>query len=72
MFFREDGLDMTDPASSSSSPGAVAGKAADDDVEDRHDAVKDCFEDAADAVDDGHDAGADGLKDGLDLSRKIC
>ncbi|KAI4221242.1 MAG: hypothetical protein L6R36_007042 [Xanthoria steineri] len=63
------GLDMTDAAASSSSAGAVAGKAADDDVEDRHDAVEDGFEDVADAVDDGHDAGADGLEDRFDLLR---
>lgn len=60
---------MTDAAASSSPAGAVAGEAADDDVEDGHDAVEDGFEDVADAVDDGHDAGADGLEDRLDLLR---
>lgn len=65
--FGKEGLDMTDPAASSSSASAVAGEAADDDVEDGHDAVEDGFEDVADAINDGHDAGADGLEDGLDL-----
>ena len=34
---------MTDASASSPSAGAIAGEAADDDVEDRHDAVEDCF-----------------------------
>ena len=47
--------------------GAVAGEAADDDVEDGDDAVDNGLEDAGNAVDDGHDGSADGLEDRLDL-----
>ena len=46
---------------------AAAGQTADNDVEERDDAVDDGHADAADAVDDGHEDIADGLADALKL-----
>lgn len=46
---------------------AVAGQAADDDVEDGDDTVDDGLDNAGNAVDDGHESRADGLEDRLDL-----
>lgn len=46
---------------------AAAGQAADDDVEERDNAVDDGHADATDAVNDGHKDIADGLADALKL-----
>lgn len=42
----------------STTSGAVAGQAANDDVEDSNDTVHDGHDDATDGIDDGHDAAA--------------
>ena len=47
--------------------GLAAGQTADDDVEERDDAINNGHADGADGVDDGHDDIADGAEDGLDL-----
>lgn len=55
------------PPSSAPALHALAGEAADDDIEDGDDAVHDGHDDGTDGVDDSHDTAADGLEHTLDL-----